>query len=128
MSAEDEDYYMEVAVVPERLLGDETAGKFISRVRDVDGVVNVTVQGPSYFARDLEIGDAKLKTTVKIGKLFVGISKASAEDEIRSICDDLFTFPYHLHVGRFSKDRPTIVDVLGKSSYKRIGVLEKRSN
>jgi len=125
MSAEDEDYYMEVAVIPERLLGDETAGKFISRVREIDGVVNVTVQGPNYFARDLEIGDIKLKTTVKVGKLFVGISKAPAEDAIRVICDDLFAFPYHLHVGMFSKDRPTIVDVLGKSSYRRMGILER---
>ncbi|MHC1565119.1 MAG: methyl-coenzyme M reductase operon protein D [Candidatus Syntropharchaeales archaeon] len=118
---------MEVVVIPERLLSDETAGKVLARVGEIDGVSNIILQGPNYISRDLKIEDQKIKTTVKVGKIFVGVCKPDAIDGIKHVCDEIFTtFTYDLKVGRFSKDRPTVSNVLGKSSFRDLGVLDKK--
>jgi methyl-coenzyme M reductase subunit D len=127
MTEETEDYYMEVVVIPERLLGDETAGKVLAEVQKVEGVLNIILQGPNYISRDLKVADQRIKTTVKVGKIFVGICKPDAIDGIKHVCDEIFTaFTYDLKVGRFSKDRPTVSNVLGKSSFRDLGVLDKK--
>ncbi|HEC57197.1 MAG TPA: hypothetical protein ENI32_04870 [Candidatus Syntrophoarchaeum butanivorans] len=126
MTEEDEEYYQEVVIIPERLLGDETTEKLLERFQAIDGIVNIILQGPNYLSRHLRVGEQKIHTTVKVGKIFIGISKESTIDEIKGVCDDILAFPYDLAVGRFSKTRPTVSDALGKSSYRDIGILDRK--
>ncbi|MHC1567271.1 MAG: methyl-coenzyme M reductase operon protein D [Candidatus Syntropharchaeia archaeon] len=117
---------VEIVIIPDRLLGDRTVKRLLEAFQGIDGIYNIIIQGPTYMPRKIRLGDQTIETSVKVGKIYMQIEDESVIEKVDGICKDTFSFGYSIHVGQFTKTRPTVSDYLGKTPFKDLGTLKRK--
>jgi methyl coenzyme M reductase subunit D len=112
----------EVAIIPERLLGDKTTKKILLGLRQLEGIKSIVLQGPSYISRKLDIGDQVIHPTVKVGKFLVEIEDVQVIEEIKYVCSECLPFSYDISVSTYRR-KPTVTTSMGKIPVKALGML-----
>ncbi|MDF2955931.1 methyl-coenzyme M reductase operon protein D [Candidatus Alkanophaga liquidiphilum] len=115
---------IQVVVIPDRLLGDETTGKLLEGLRNVEGVKGIILQGPYYMKRKIKVGDQAFETTVKVGKIFVEVENEGLMDDIEKVCRGILPFGFYTHINKYYA-KPTSEHLQKKPTVKDLGVIKK---
>jgi methyl-coenzyme M reductase subunit D len=94
----------EIQIFPYRLMSEERAQKLVEVLYGVEGVSNISFNGPGNM----------------VGWLWVELLEMNGDgvetvSEICEVCTRYLPFGYEIQVGRFTKYRPTIADYLKRS-------------
>ncbi|MBD3230389.1 MAG: hypothetical protein GF329_19575 [Candidatus Lokiarchaeota archaeon] len=106
---------MEIEIMPNRLLNDYTAIKFLNKLRKIDGVLEIMIYGPRFKKRTIYLGKNEVRLIVKVGRFWVVINKKDKEDilsDINAICSEIFNFGYSIQPRRFVKKQKSLCDYL----------------
>ena len=135
MSEPDEDeipYNLEVVIFPNRLCSDETVEKFLKSLKEIDGIIQILLQGPRTYdmiQRVIKVWGKDYTLDVHVGKFFIEINHPDVIIPIREAADKVFEFGYRIGAGRYSKYRETTMDhVRGHSLIFRKEILERDTN
>ncbi|MDF2957162.1 MAG: Methyl coenzyme M reductase [Candidatus Alkanophagales archaeon MCA70_species_1] len=115
---------IQVVVIPDRLLGDETTGKLLERLRKVEGIKGIILQGPYYARRKIKVGDQSFETTVKVGKIFIEVEDESLMEEIAEVCRNVLPFGFYTHINRYYA-KPVSEHLQKKPVVKDLGVIKR---
>jgi len=119
---------VEIEVMPERLLNDDTAIKFLNRVRKISGIIQIMIHGPRYERRNIYLGKNLVPLTIKIGRFWIEIEDEKVVNDIRIVCEDLFPFGYYIHPKRFLKHDTGIGDCLSGSPVFRVNLINENED
>lgn len=107
---------MEIEILPNRLLKDETAIKFLNKLRKIEGILEIMVFGPRYQKRTVYLGKNQVQLIIKIGRFWLVIDKEYVEGTlmaIKEICEDSFCdFGYTVQPKRFVKKQKSLRDYI----------------
>lgn len=123
--------FIDVKVVPYRLLNPQTVETILNKIYDLDGIVRVLVHGPS-IPKEIPYGPAKgikvnhkdrqvikvkgeeVELKVKVGEIIVGVLCDDKMDEnigkIEKIMDENLPCSYQMWVGTYTKRDVTVTD------------------
>jgi len=113
-------------IFPQRMLNPSSAQELLNRLEQIKGVTRVLVQGPrlpltvpygpgkgapvDHTAREIiRVGDQVMELQVKVGRIRLE-AENDVMEEIRALCEELFTFPFELKEGLFLRRKATVTD------------------
>ncbi|MCL2863812.1 MAG: methyl-coenzyme M reductase operon protein D [Methanimicrococcus sp.] len=130
---------IQIEIVPQRILSPETSEKLLGRVYDLDGIIRVMVQGSRLpdvvgygpgtgqkvnhpLKKTIDVEGQRINMRVSLGRLLVEVCDEETVEELRKICEEIFTFPFEFYQGTFFKKYSTIVDYakLGPNADERL--------
>jgi methyl-coenzyme M reductase subunit D len=130
---------IQIEIVPQRILSPETSEKLLGRIYDCDGIIRVMVQGSSLpetvgygpgkgqkinhpLKKSIEVEGQTVDMRVSLGRLRVEVSDKETVEEIKKICQEVFSFPFEFYEGIFFKKYSTVVDYakMGPNTDKRL--------
>jgi methyl-coenzyme M reductase subunit D len=123
----------EVEIFSDRLLNVETTEKMLNALDCVACARQINMTGESLPAvlgsgpnkgldnnhterRTVKVGDREVELRYQVGAFYVELDVEdeeqldSAVEEIRAAADEHLTHGYSMHVGRYSKFKPTLID------------------
>ena len=107
---------MEIEIMPERLLNDDTAIKFLNRIRNLDGIAEIMLSGPRYEKRAVFIGKNKINLILKISKFWLVVRDDESLEHtltnLKDACNEVFHFGYRMYPKRFIKKEKSLCDYL----------------
>lgn len=100
----------EIEIFPHRLPSDETLTKFLFKVGEVRGIVQISMQGPHvYYERKIEVSGEMIPLNIQVGKFWIEFEKTDVLEEaypkLRDICDETFPHGFDIRIGKFTKQR-----------------------
>jgi len=118
---------VQIEIVPQRILSPETSEKLLGRIYDCSGIVRVMVQGSKLpetvgygpgkgqkvnhpLKKSIEVDGQTIDMRVSLGRLRVEVDNRNTVEEIRKICQEVFSFPFEFYEGVFFKKYSTVVD------------------
>ena len=119
---------VEIEIMPERLLNDETAIKFLNRVRKISGIIQIMIHGPRYEKRNIYLGKNLVPLMIKIGRFWIEIEDENIVNDIRIICEDLFPFGYRIQPKRFLKRFTGIGDSVSGSPVFKVNLINENED
>ncbi|MGL4669380.1 MAG: methyl-coenzyme M reductase operon protein D [Methanobacteriaceae archaeon] len=113
---------MDIELFPHRILGADTTEKLLNEIENIDGVVRTVVQGPRLQPEDetidpkyrdrrrITVKGKEINLKVKTGRIFIEINNESIIDEVRTICEGIFTFGFDINIGKYIRSEKTVTD------------------
>ncbi len=96
----------EVEVFPYRFPSDETVTNFLKKIREVKGIVQVVMQGPSvFYRRRIKIGEKVIPLNIQVGRFWIEMQELEELEKLREICAEVFPYGFEMRVGKFTAPR-----------------------
>jgi len=113
-------------IFPQRMLDPSSAQELLNRLEQIEGVTRVLVQGPrlpltvpygpgkgapvDHTDRGvIRVGDQVMELQVKVGRIRLE-AEHDVMEEIKALCEELFSFPFELKEGLFLRRKATVTD------------------
>ncbi len=113
-------------IFPQRMLDPARAQELLNRLEKIEGVTRVLIQGPKlpltipygpgrgapvdHSDREIiRVSDQVVELQIKVGRIRLE-SEHDVMEEIRTLCEELFPFPFELKEGIFLRRKATVSD------------------
>jgi methyl-coenzyme M reductase subunit D len=104
---------LEIEIIPDRLLSDSTAIKFLNKIRKINGIGEIMLHGPRYERRTIQLGAINVPLIIKVGRFWLEIKEDEfVLENILKVCEELFPFGYQVSRKRFLKKEISVGDTL----------------
>lgn len=117
---------LQYEIFPRRMLTPARAQELLNRLEKIEGVTRVLIQGPKlpltvpygpgrgapvdHSDREIiRVSDQAIELQVKVGRIRLE-SEHDVMEEIRTLCEELFPFPFELKEGIFLRRKATVSD------------------
>ena len=117
---------LQYEIFPQRMLNPARAQELLNRLEKIKGITRVLIQGPKlplmvpygpgkgapvdHSDREIiQVTDQVMELQVKVGRIRLE-SERDVMEEIRTLCEDVFPFPFELKEGIFLRRKATVSD------------------
>ena len=94
----------EVEIFPHRLPSEETVAKFLLKVRGVEGIVQITMNGPQiYYEKKIEVAGKIIPLKIQVARFWIELESFGGLEKLKDICNETFPYGFSTKIGRFTK-------------------------